>query len=147
MNALLISSLPALDGGIPTPIVVASGQQSPSEVQSNGSSAFWINTDSGSGTGSLMTATRSGGGAVTNLVSRVGLKTFSYDSSYAYFTVVPNAAIGASSIQRVSLFGGTPTPTRATALYNPGGVAADTSSFGYIFWTNGDAKVFRALKQ
>jgi hypothetical protein len=135
------------DGGTPAILSIASGQLMPNEVQlpTSGSTVFWTTYDNGSGTGSVSSASRFGGGIVTSLASKPTVKNFFVDTSagYVWFTSVPSTGTGASSIWRVSTSGGIATLYRQN-LTEIGGIAADTS---YVYWTQGDGRVYRALKQ
>jgi len=131
------------DGGTPSPTLIADLRTSPGNVQVYSSYVAWIDA-AGTSTSALLQAPRTGGGTVFTLAAMNGIRDFVIDttSSYVYFTVVPSAAPGASSIVRVPLTGGATTVVKS-GLYAPGGVAVDSS---YVYWTNLDGKVFRALK-
>ncbi len=134
VNSVLLSSLSLLDGGTPTPNIIASGQSSPSNVQVYSSYALWQTSS-----GSLGQAFRSGGGAVTTLDTKSGLRNFVVASGYVWYVVAPSSAQGASSIWRVSYAGGTPTLVHA-GLTDVRGITSDGS---YVYYTQGDGKVYR----
>jgi hypothetical protein len=143
VNAIPLSG--GIDGGTPAILSIATGQLSPSETQISSSTVFWTTFDNGSTNGTVSSASRFGGGITTSLASKPFVKTFTVDTSsgYVWFTSVPSSNPGASSIWRVSTSGGVPTLFRQN-LTDVGGVATDTS---YVYWTAGDGRVYRALKQ
>lgn len=142
--------LAGTDGGVPdagfgSATLIASGQQSPAQVQVYSSNVFWTTND-GFGTISIQSASRFGGGSVSTLTSRSGIKTVSLDTNggtYVYYTVVPSTASLASSIYKVVMSGGGAGTPVVQNLTNPGGVTED---FSYVYWTSGDGHVFRAFK-
>jgi len=138
--AIPLASVP--DGGFPSLTTLASRQTQPTHVQLSGAYAVWLTTNGGDIV-TLKQVARGGGATVTSLVTQTGIRDFALYGAGAnatiYFTVVPSSARGAASILRVPMLGGTAVPVK-TGLYAPGGIAVDES---YVYWTNGDAKVFR----
>ncbi len=133
------------DGGTPAILSIATGQLSPSEVQLPSSSSFVYWTSDDNGNGSVSSASRFGGGIVTSIASKPAVKSFVVDTSggNVWFTSVPSNGIGASSIWRVSTSGGLATLYRAN-LTEIGGIAVDNS---FVYWTQGNGRVYRAFKQ
>jgi hypothetical protein len=121
--------------------VTVNGQTGPSGLTGNTSRIFWLNTPSvGVGQAQSATATTVLTSANTMVPASNGVKLVTPDpssSTYAY-------AVVGSAIQRVYYTGAIAPTTIRTGLTSINGLAVDSS---YVYWTQNDGRVYRALKQ
>ncbi len=146
LGASSIRNIPktgTIDAGTPTFTDLVTGLTNPTQLEASGTSRmFWIASD---GAGTAQSAFRSGGSAFTSAPATVGLKYLSIDpnNSSAFFVgIAPSVLPGASSIEKLSSSSVITTPVRQN-LTGLGGIVADGS---YVYWTQSDGRVYRALR-
>ncbi len=135
-TTLFDGGMPQTDAGL---IQIATSQFSPHEVHVLGASAYFIANSS-----QLASAPTIGGGPVSSIgTTHFGLTSFAVDPFEAFIVaaIVPSQGVGQSSIIRVSLPAGTTTTLRS-GLTGVGGVATDGN---YVFWTDINGRVSKAL--
>lgn len=132
------------DGGVAALTPIAQNQSSPTELQHNTSRVAWVNYDTNTNVGTALAASRFGGALVTAIPATLGLRTVAMDpsSTVTFFGLVTSAAPNGSAIYRASAAGGTPTVFRSQ-LTGVGGIAVDST---HLYWTDGNARVFRTRK-
>ena len=132
-----------IDAGVPTLTDLVTGLTNPTQLEPGSTSRlFWIADD---GAGTAQSASRFGGTAFSSTPATVGLKYLSNDpqSTSSFFVgIAPSTLAGASQIVKLSAGSIISTPVRQN-LTGLGGVAADSS---YVYWTQSDGRVYRALR-
>jgi hypothetical protein len=144
-NAGTVGSLTRpTDGGPQTLTPLAINRSSPTELQHNTSRVIWLDYDVNTNTGAAFATTRAGGVVNSAIPATVGLRRIAIDpsSTVTFFGLVQSAVPGGSAIIRASALGGTPLTFRSQ-LTGVGGIFADST---YLYWTDGNARVFRTRK-
>ena len=123
------------DGG--TFNTVTSGRTAPSKLQTNSSRLMWLETSGG-----LVTATANSSRFTSTSYASIGpaagLSFIAPDPSSTSYVW----AASTSSIVR-GFYTGSPQQTFRSGLVGIGGIAVDSS---YVYWTQSDGRVYRALK-